>query len=205
MGENELEFQQIYETFRPRIERYLMRLGLERDIEDIVQETFVKVSKGLESFRGQSTLSTWIYRIATNTAFDKVRSPAFQQQAQEECLVDSSTKDTAECDPSSQSQSANEPSVEATVERAEMSECILGFVNNLPEKYRSVLLLSELEGFKNIEIAEILGLTLGTVKIRLHRGRQKLRAALEGACDFYQDDRNELACDRKHSTIQSPL
>jgi RNA polymerase sigma-70 factor (ECF subfamily) len=87
--------------------------------------------------------------------------------------------------------------VETTAIRDEMSACISEFVARLPENYRAVMILSELEGFTNGEIAAILGLTLDTVKIRLHRAREKLRKDLETGCSFYRDERAELACDRK--------
>ncbi len=70
-------------------------------------------------------------------------------------------------------------------------------IKHLPENYKTVLVLSELEGLKNQEIAEILVLSLDTVKIRLYRARAKLKKELEIHCNFYHDERNELACDLK--------
>ncbi len=78
-----------------------------------------------------------------------------------------------------------------------MNECIRGLVNGLPENYRIVLVLSDLEGFTNAEIGEVLGLSLETVKIRLHRARLALKKSMGHACDLYRDERNELSCDRK--------
>jgi len=78
-----------------------------------------------------------------------------------------------------------------------MNKCIRDFVEKLPENYRTVVVLSELEGLINNEIAEILGVSLDTVKIRLHRARVKLKKELETHCSFYRDERNELACDLK--------
>ena len=76
-----LEFQSIHDTFRPRILRYLIQLVGEEEAEDLTQAVMVNVNEGLRNFRGDSTLSTWIYRIATNTAFDKLRSPAMRWTA----------------------------------------------------------------------------------------------------------------------------
>ncbi len=78
-----------------------------------------------------------------------------------------------------------------------MSACIGEFVARLPENYKTVMILSEIEGFSNDEIAATLDLTLDTVKIRLHRAREKLRKELQAGCTFYRDDGDELACDRK--------
>jgi len=78
-----------------------------------------------------------------------------------------------------------------------MSACIREFVDYLPESYKMVMVLSEMEGFKNPEIAAILGVSLDTVKIRLHRAREKLRNDLKEGCSFYRDESTGLACDRK--------
>ena len=81
-----------------------------------------------------------------------------------------------------------------------MRACIREFIERLPENYRTVTVLSELEGFKNDEIAAILGLSVDTVKIRLHRAREKLRNDLGLGCTFHRDEEGEFACDRKSPT-----
>jgi RNA polymerase sigma-70 factor (ECF subfamily) len=86
--------------------------------------------------------------------------------------------------------------------RDEMNGCIREIIGRLPEAYRSVIVLSELEGFRDGEIAEILGLSLQAAKVRLHRARTKLRRDLETACVFYRDERNELSCDRKPPLVR---
>jgi RNA polymerase sigma-70 factor (ECF subfamily) len=78
-----------------------------------------------------------------------------------------------------------------------MSACIREVIDGLPVSYRSVLLLSEFDDLANAEIADVLDISLDTVKIRLHRARQALREALKCECHFYRDERNELMCDRK--------
>ncbi len=75
------DFQEIYNDYYPKLVRYLTRLAGEADAEDLTQETMVKISSGLDGFRGDSTLSTWIYRIATNVARDRFRSAAFKADA----------------------------------------------------------------------------------------------------------------------------
>ena len=88
-------------------------------------------------------------------------------------------------------------SAEREAIRKERNECIREFVGKLPENYRAVIILSELKDLKNQDIAEILGISLDTVKIRLHRARVKLKEEFEAGCTFYHDESNELACDRK--------
>lgn len=184
------EFQRIHDSFRPRVLRYLRRLVGERDAEDLAQAVMLRVSSGLAQFRRDSSLSTWIYRIATNAAMDKLRSPVREQ----------ALEDDSDPDESDVPLEARTPSVEAIAIRTEMSACIREFIDHLPERYRTVMVLSEMEGFKNAEIAAILGVSLDTVKIRLHRAREKLRNDLQEGCSFYRDESTGLACDRKSST-----
>ena len=87
--------------------------------------------------------------------------------------------------------------VETEVIRVEMNDCIKQFIDELPDNYRSVIVLSDIEGFRNKEIADILRVSLETVKIRLHRARQELKRKLETGCEFYRDERDDFACDRR--------
>jgi RNA polymerase sigma-70 factor (ECF subfamily) len=84
------------------------------------------------------------------------------------------------------------------IECAEMSECVRQYFDALPDSYRSVIILHDLEGLTNIEIASLLGISLDAAKIRLHRARNRLRAMLVDECDFHVDERGILVCERKH-------
>ncbi len=190
--ETGLDFENIHSAFRPRIHRYLTRIVGVKEAEDLTQEVFVKVSQGLKTFRGESQLSTWVYRIATNAAIDMMRSPGYRQSAQSTEL-----KESVDIGNKAIEVGESTPSTQRQVERKEMNKCIRDFVDNLPQNYRSILVLSELEGMKNSEIAEILGITLPTVKIRLHRAKDALKKKLQTHCEFYRDERNEFACDLK--------
>jgi RNA polymerase sigma-70 factor (ECF subfamily) len=186
-----VEFQSIHDDFRPKVLRYLSRLVGEADAEDLTQAVMLKVGEGLGGFRGDSSISTWIYRIATNTALDRLRrKPA-----------PTITETELESDEGNVPPAAQTASAENTAIREEMNACIRDFIEHLPQNYKTVIVLSELEGFKNDEIAAILGLSLDTVKIRLHRAREKLRKDLEAGCSFYHDERDEFACDRKPATV----
>ncbi len=197
MNNYELEFPKIYDSFRPKILRYLTRLVGEYEAEDLTQEVFIKIDQALKTFRGESQLSTWIYRIATNTALDRLRNRSFQRIAQKS----SSNNLIAEGKIETKNLWTGEKtlSVEQQLIRQEMHECIRNVVENLLPNYRTVLVLSEFEELKDKEIAEILGLSLNTIKIRLHRARAKLRKELETHCNFYHDERNELACYLKNA------
>ena len=81
-------------------------------------------------------------------------------------------------------------------------ECVQEYIDKLSPENKTVMLLSETEGFKNKEIADILQVSLDTVKIRLHRARASLKKILDEACDFYHNEQDILACDRKSSVIK---
>jgi len=204
MDDSELEFQKIYDAFQPKILRYLKRLVGENEAEDLTQEVFIKVGQALENFRGESKLSTWLYRIATNAALDRLRSPSFQRIAQERLSDDSIEKGEEDVDARDVWTGEKKPLVEQQIIREEMNDCIRGYVEKLPENYRTVLVLSEWEGLRNNEIAEILGITLDTVKIRLHRGKEKLKEELETHCDSYWIEENELLPDLKSALAEHP-
>ncbi|MEW6406176.1 MAG: sigma-70 family RNA polymerase sigma factor [Chloroflexota bacterium] len=192
MDHDGLDFEKTHAAFRPKIFRYLSRLIGEGDAEDLTQEVFLKVSRALGDFRGDSQLSTWLYRIATNAALDRMRSPSFTGQGQE-CSPESSTSnDEMELDDRNAWTGERKPLIEQELFRKEMNDCIRGFIGRLPEDCRTVLVLSEFEGLKNSEIAEILGVTLATVKIRLHRARERLKEDLMKNCDSYWVEDNQF-------------
>jgi len=183
------DFESIYKEFRPKIERYIARLCGDADAQDITQAVFLKVSRSLKDFRGESSLATWIYRIATNTAYDHTASLRVKQRKIELFFDD---LDSTENSPDLSLSGTDQEHI-----LKEMNACIRGIIDQLPDTYRSALLLSEFEGFTAPEIATMLDVSVETVKIRLHRARTRLRQAMECQCDLYRDERNELMCDRK--------
>lgn len=182
------DFAEIYREFQPKIYRHLCNQFGEADARDLTQSVFLKVSQSLDGFRGESSLNTWIYRIATNTARDYALSSCGRQKENEYQVDDDCSLDDFPDDSSG---------TEREYIRREMNACIRGVADQLPEHYRTVLLLSEFEELTNQEIADILNISIETVKIRLHRSRNALRKAMECQCSLYHDERNELMCDRK--------
>jgi RNA polymerase sigma-70 factor (ECF subfamily) len=199
MSGKNLDFQEIYTTFQPKILGYLSRMLGRDEAEDLTQEVFVKVDKSLREFRGEAQLSTWISRIATNAALDRLRSSSFRQREKEYVPGDSSDESMAEPEDKNVWTGEKKPEADQQLIRQEMNRCIRNFIDQLPADYGTVLVLSEVEGFKNREIAEILEVSLDTVKIRLYRARAKLKESLGSHCNFYMDERSELACDRKET------
>lgn len=194
MSSDTYSFDHIYETYNLKIQRYLARLIGADEAEDLTQEVFVKVNRALPRFNEKAKLSTWIYRIATNTAVDRTRSASFKRSKEyipEEELI-------AE-DQAAWSGKKVLSSDQRLIEK-EMNECIRHFIHHLPENYSTVLVLSELECLKNREVAEVLGETLDNVKIRLHRARARLKKELARHCDFYHTQDNQLACEPTETT-----
>ena len=198
MKKDELDFDSVYDEFHARIGRYLERMVGKSEAEDLTQEVFMKVNRGLEGFEGKSSLSTWIYRLATNAALDKLHSRPFRENKRKISL--NNIEDEPEAEDKDISTQEKELSAEREAIRAEMNECIREFVDKLPEYYRTVIILSELKDLKNQEIAEILDISLDAVKIRLHRARIKLKEEFEAGCDFYYNQDSELSCDRKQKS-----
>jgi RNA polymerase sigma-70 factor (ECF subfamily) len=183
-----LDFQRVHDEFRGRIHRYLSRIGAPAAADDLTQETFVRISQALPGFRGEAALSTWIYRIATNVALDRARSPEFRVQARA-------------VEPDVLASLSTTPVIEQDMARREMSECVRDYVDRLPPDYRLVVVLSDLEGLPDREIAEILGVSVEAAKIRLHRARARLRQILELGCDLSRDERNELTCEPRPDDV----
>ena len=172
-----VEFEKIHEAFRSKIHRYLTGLVGEQEAEDLTQEVFIRVDRALKTFRGESQLSTWIYRIATNVAIDKMRNSSFRQDAEQKPFDDSDEIESKDLWTGEEA-----PPIEQQLLQKQRYDCFMDYVQNLPLNYRTVVALSELEELTNNEIAEILGLSLDVVKIRLHRGRTRLLQELKTHC-----------------------
>jgi DNA-directed RNA polymerase specialized sigma24 family protein len=82
VGTTRLQFSDIYSEFHEKVSRYLERMVGKNDAEDLTQEVFLKINKGLKDFKGKSSLSTWVYRIATNAALDKMKSRSYREQGE---------------------------------------------------------------------------------------------------------------------------
>jgi RNA polymerase sigma-70 factor (ECF subfamily) len=188
MSAQNLDFLELHETYQPKIHRYLVRLIGEDQAEDLTQEVFLRVSRGLGDFRGDSSFSTWIYRIATNTALDRMRSQAHEQG---EML---SLDDEHCADPEAALEDRNPwtgdktPLPEKQLIEQYLNDCTLAYIQKLPDDFRTVLVLSEFERMRDKQIASILGVSLETVKIRLHRARARLKDDLLDNCEYYWSD-----------------
>jgi RNA polymerase sigma-70 factor, ECF subfamily len=171
-----------------RILRYIMSMVHDTaEAEDLTQETFLRAYQHRDSLREEGAQTAWLYRIATHVCLDRLRQVA--RRSPLEADTDLDEVDLAEPDA---------PSLQQTSERDEMSGCVQRYLNQLPDGYRAVILLHNMHELNAPEIARLLGESLATVKIRLHRARQKLRAALAAGCAFAYDERSVLTCESKH-------
>lgn len=183
----DLELSSVFRRYRGPIQRYARSLVRDpAEAEEITQETFLRAHRKLASLEDPSRLSPWLYRIATNLAYDRLRRSARQPP------LDSLSEPEAAAEPA-----APEPRLDRVMERREMSSCVREYIDRLPDSYRAVILLHDLQGLTNPEIARLLGISLATAKIRLHRARGRLREALGEGCSFSRDERDVFVCERK--------
>ena len=166
-----LAFEQLIHLYEKRVFALTRRMCKNpADAEEAAQETFLAAWQGLKFFRGESSFSTWLYRLASNACVDLLRKEGRHRAAAGPSLNDEEVlleiQDEA-------------PSPHALAEQAELKEQIEAGLASLPEEYREVLILREIHQQSYDEISEILSLDLGTVKSRINRGRKQLRKILQ--------------------------
>lgn len=144
-------------------------MGNYHDANDCAQDTFVKVFRSLKKFKGESEFSTWLYRIAVNTCKNKLSSLTYRVSKMMVRLDKPRTEIKDE---------SNSP--EAEFEQSEKGRQIQKAIDALPEDYKTVVVLRDIEGLSYEEIAQITGYNIGTVKSKLARARGRLREKLEG-------------------------
>jgi RNA polymerase sigma-70 factor (ECF subfamily) len=174
------------QALRRRIYRRILALVNDAaEAEDLTQETLIRVYRGLPQFRGESSLTTWALRIARNVVQDGHRHAASHPLEMAEPMGEGDFDGLV--DPAA-------PDPEREVERRLSAECIRETLETLPQRYREAVELHDLEGLENPEIAQRLRLPVSTVKIRVHRGRGRLRGACEEDCEPYSDGRGNVVC-----------
>lgn len=166
-------FGEIVEIYKNSVFQLCYRmLGNRHEAEDIAQEAFLRAYVNIKSFNQDLKFSTWLFRIATNLCIDRIR------KKKPDYYLDAEVAGTEGLTMYSQIPS-DTPLPEKELESLELQETVQKEILKLPEKYRSAILLKYIEDLSLNEISEILDLPLGTVKTRIHRGREALRQQLK--------------------------
>jgi RNA polymerase sigma-70 factor (ECF subfamily) len=165
-GDLETALERLYERHAADVERWVHRLaGPRADHEDLIHDVFVVALRRRSDFRGEATVRTWLFRITHHVVRNRrqrdfVRRLLFARHGAE----------LASAPP--------EASALDEIERRERCARLYAALDRLPDGYRTALVLYEIEGLSGEEVAELLDVDVGTVWVRLHRGRAKLLAAL---------------------------
>ncbi len=179
-----MEFWAIYDEHYFRVKKVVLALVRnEWTADDLTQETFARVQDHLGDLRDPAKLSSWILGIACNLCRDHFR------KAGKAVMTDDHDQEEMEI--------ADEHSLHKEFEQRQMGECVQEEIDRLPESLRTVIVLSDMMEFNHREIADVLGITVQNVKVRVHRARKKLKELLERKCTFTADERNVLTCEPK--------
>ena len=180
---DEAAFEELIRQYEKKVYTLCFRMcGNSEDAEEAAQDAFLALWRGIDRFRQESTLSTWIYRLATNACIDTLRRRKKQSG--------SVSLDTS-------------PQPQETVEHREAQKLLQEGLSALPEEYRKVLILREIEGLSYTEIAESASIELGTVKSRISRGRSLLRNFLSGNGNFFEIASSKVTeCNREEMSAK---
>jgi RNA polymerase sigma-70 factor, ECF subfamily len=170
-------WRDIAARLRPYVAR---RLRNPADVDDVVQETLVKVHQGVGTLNDGERFGAWVYRIAERSIADAMRARARLPLA---AAPDAKPDHSAD-------------SAEATDLQSEMGECVALFVARLPSPYREAITLTELQGLTQKDAAETVGVSLSGMKSRVQRGRERILAMFQECCDISLDCRGRvIQCD----------
>jgi RNA polymerase sigma-70 factor (ECF subfamily) len=179
-------FEELTQWLSPQLRTYLRRMVQNAtDAEDLLQETLLRIARGLPGFEGRASVKNWAYRIASNVAIDFIR------RSKRSTLI--------EFDESAAGEEESVHDEDDPLVLDEMNECVRQVIDGLPPRYRAALVLHHLQGKAAAEIAQILEITPANTKMRIHRAKARLREALDRECDFYTSDVGTLRCNRKQA------
>jgi len=165
-------FGEIVELYKDKVFQLCFRmLGNSHEAEDISQEAFIRAYINIERYNIDRKFSTWLYRIATNLCIDRIR------KKKPDYYLDAEVAGTEGLTLYSQIP-ASQLAPDEEVSKIELQEIIQNEILKLPEKYRAVIVLRYIEELPLLEISKILDLPIGTIKTRIHRGREALRKQL---------------------------
>jgi RNA polymerase sigma-70 factor (ECF subfamily) len=150
-------------------------LPAEEDARDAVQDAFLSAFRSIDRFEGGARISTWLHRIVVNAALMKLRTRRRRPETPIEELLPGFLEDGHLSEPATVWRKTSED----VAERDQLRQLVRQLIHELPEGYRNVLLLRDIEGYDTEETADAMGISVAAVKTRLHRARQALRGLLE--------------------------
>ena len=169
-------FETLLRDYGPRLLRLARRILInEEDARDALQDAFVSVYRSIGKFEATSSLSTWLHRIVVNSALMKLRTKKRKPEEDIEHYLPRFAEDGHQIEPST----PWTESADSILEREELRTAVRAAIAQLPETYRIVLQLRDIEEMSTAETADLLGTTSNIVKIRLHRARQALKTLLD--------------------------
>lgn len=172
---DEEAFEEVVRAYSGRLLAVTRRiLGSDEDARDAVQDAFLNAFRSVDRFEGSAKLSTWLHRIAVNASLMKLRTRKRKPEQSIETLLPNFQEDGHHAE---RFASWDEP-VDQAMARRETRGLVRRLIDQLPDSYRTVLVLRDIEGLDTEEAARMLGLTPNAAKIRLHRARQALRTLL---------------------------
>lgn len=186
------EADALFSTYHDRIYRYVLSLVHNpSEAEDLTQDTFLRAYARRDSLRDPNAIRGWLYRIATHACLDRLRQRVVHVSI-----------DGEEGSQAMDSVPEDSPSALEIAEREETGVCVQRCLDFLSDSYRAVILLHEAHSLTAPEIAELLGESLGTIKIRLHRARRKLQEIMDIGCAVSQS-KNGVPCCEPKSGVRS--
>jgi RNA polymerase sigma-70 factor (ECF subfamily) len=166
--------EEVFHKYAPRVYNLARRmLNSDADAEDVTQDVLLQVVRKLPTFRGESAFPTWLHRVTVNAALAHRRKRAAQKEYRSamplEIALEEAPRGAVQRWTIGPEEAALNHETQQLIERA---------IADLPDDYRDVLVLADVEGLHNAEVAQMLGVSVPAVKSRLHRARQKLRDTL---------------------------
>lgn len=191
-------FEEIIERYESKVMNLALRFTRnQEDAEEVMQDVFTTIYRKIEGFKGQSAFSSWLYRIVVNAAFMKLRKRKQSQTVSIEDLAPAIKQyciDREAC--------VGTHSYNVAVSR-ELQDVLQSAINKLPDQYRAVFVLRDVDGLSNQETGEILTLSIPAVKSRLHRSRIMLRRKLQKYYEDYMGRKINLAEDFGDELVQA--
>ena len=171
-----METSAIWDEFSESLKRFIYNRVKNNEVtNDLLQEVFIKIHLNIHKIKKQESIKSWIYTITNNTIND-----FFKKQSKQRKL----TSETIEIN-------------NKVVTEHAAKDCLLPLINNLPSTYKDALLLSEIDGLKQADVAKILNISLSGTKSRIQRGRNLLKDGFIACCDYKLNEAGYLVGEHK--------